>query len=315
MNYRQTEQLKEGLLNGNKRAAARLITMLENMDEAAFGIISECYAKTGAARIIGVTGPPGAGKSTLTDKLVKELRKAGRRVGVIAVDPTSPFTGGAILGDRVRMTDLATDEGVFIRSLATRGALGGISKAVFGVVKVLDILGMDYILIETAGVGQSEIDIVRIADMVIVVMTPGLGDDIQGIKAGIMEIADLFVVNKADREGADRTVAEIRAVLELNTDKTRRRPGVVKAVALDGAGIPDILNDVADFLNCLGGDGQREIRRRESVRHEIAMLAGELFYEKMERKLTFQGDAAENLIDRVVNKRIDPYSAAKSLVQ
>jgi len=306
--------LKEELLKGNKLAAAKLITLLENKDEKAFGIIAECFDRTGSASVIGVTGPPGAGKSTLIDKLTKELRKTKKRVGVVAVDPTSLFTGGAILGDRVRMSDLATDDGVFIRSLAARGALGGISRAVFGAVKVLDILGMDYIFVETVGVGQSEIDIVRVADMVIVTVVPGLGDEIQGLKAGIFEIADLIVVNKADREDADRTCIQIKSALELNPDKSAKNPAVIKAVAIDGTGVADVLDGIGKYIAGAKDDGSWETRRREAVRHEMMSTAEELFFDNIERGAA-SNRTIEGLIEKIIQKELDPHSAAKSLLQ
>ena len=196
--------IEEGLLKGEKRACARLMTMIENNEKEAIDIIKNLYKHTGRAYVIGVTGPPGSGKSTITDRLTKELRKKNKKVGIIAIDPTSPFTGGSILGDRIRMKDLSLDKGVFIRSMGTRGSLGGMSKATWGAIKVLDIYGADYIFIETVGVGQSEIDIVKIAHTVLMVMVPNLGDDIQAIKAGIMEIADVFAINKADLGGRTR---------------------------------------------------------------------------------------------------------------
>ena len=206
------EDIKRGVVSGQKRAAAKLITMMENEDSRSLELMKDLYHLTGRAKVIGITGPPGAGKSTVTDQIAKLIRKQGKKVGIIAVDPTSPFSHGAILGDRVRMNDLNTDSGVFIRSMGTRGALGGLSDAVYGTVNILDIFGMDYIFIETVGVGQSEVDIVKVADVVVMIMVPGLGDDIQTMKAGIMEIGDIFAVNKSDKEGAQRTAAEIEAM-------------------------------------------------------------------------------------------------------
>jgi len=210
-------------LAGEPRAVARLITLLENGDSSAYQVLSSFVTRTGAAHIIGITGPPGSGKSTLTDKLIKVFRAAGLRVGVIAVDPSSPFSGGAILGDRLRMQGHATDPGVFIRSLASRGRLGGLSRATAFGARVLEAAGYDIVIIETVGVGQSEIDIVKVADTVVLISVPGLGDEIQVIKAGIMEIGDIFVVNKADRDGADRVVRELRAMLETQAMLQRGR--------------------------------------------------------------------------------------------
>ena len=201
-------------LQGNKRAVSRLISAVERGGQDAQTVLSRLWPHTGKARVIGVTGPPGAGKSTMTDKLAKHWRAKGQKVGIVAVDPTSPFTGGAILGDRVRMGDLTLDPGVFIRSMGTRGQLGGLSSACAGAVNVLDACGYDTVIIETVGVGQSEVEVVNVADVVAVVTVPGLGDDVQAIKAGIFEIGDLFVVNKADRPGADRTATELRTMLD-----------------------------------------------------------------------------------------------------
>ena len=209
-------ELVSGALSGSVRALAKLITLVENEMPGAVEALQQLYPRTGHAYIVGITGPPGSGKSTLTDKITKELRKKGYTVGIVAVDPTSPFSGGALLGDRLRMQDITNDEGVFVRSMATRGTLGGLSKATADTVKILDAFGKDFILIETVGVGQDEVDIVKTADTTLLISVPGLGDEIQALKAGIMEIGDIFVVNKSDREGADRLVTELSLMLDLN---------------------------------------------------------------------------------------------------
>lgn len=305
--------LGERLLNGDRRACARLITMLENNDPEAVNIIKKLHKHSGNAYVIGVTGAPGSGKSTLTDKLVKEFRKKNKKVGILAVDPTSPFSGGAILGDRIRMNDLTLDKKVFIRSMGTRGSLGGMSKATWGAVKVLDIFGMDYIFIETVGVGQSEVDIVKVADTVLMVMVPNLGDDIQAIKAGIMEIADVFAINKSDLDGADRTKLEIEMNLDLSQNK-EYRPPVVKVSASRNQGIDKLVDKLIEHKTYLEETGGLIDRRKNNIKFEIMKLAQEELM-KLIREKAIEENLLDNLAKDVVYKDLDPYTAKDRILK
>jgi LAO/AO transport system kinase len=313
--------LAERVLAGDQRAMARAISVVEDESAASAALVRAIFAHTGRAHLIGVTGPPGAGKSTLVDRLATELRRAGLTIGVIAVDPTSPFSGGAVLGDRLRMQSHAGDAGVFIRSMATRGHLGGLARATADAALVLDASGKDIVVIETVGVGQDEVDIVRTADVSIVTLVPGTGDEVQALKAGIMEIADIFVVNKADRDGSDRLVAAVESTLSLHSYRPDEwRPPIVKTVATSGQGVAELVTAIDAFRVHAGRDhgperaSARAVRRRMRGEQRLREVVSQRFMEHLERDVLAPGEIAK-VVDRIAAREVDPYTAADLLLE
>ncbi len=306
--------LVDRLLAGDRRAVARLISLVENGAPESREALAALYPHTGHAHIVGITGSPGSGKSTLVNQIAKAFRLQGATVGIVAVDPTSPFSGGAILGDRIRMQDLCGDPGVFIRSMATRGALGGLARATSDVVKVLDAFGKDVILVETVGVGQDEVDIAKAAHTTVVVEAPGMGDDIQAIKAGVMEIADILVVNKADREGAERTVAALEMMLDLKGHAgCGWQTPVLKTVATQDEGVAELVEAAKRHREYLRQSGNLTLRESERARRELTdivleHLRGLLLAAVAPREI-------DGLVESIVKREMDPYTAAQVLVQ
>jgi len=301
------------LRNGDARALARAISTVENRSPGWAELLKALFPQTGRANILGLTGPPGAGKSTLVDQLAKHYRKQKRTVGIIAVDPTSPYTGGAILGDRIRMQDHFSDPGIYIRSMATRGSLGGLARATADVATVLDASGRDLIMIETVGIGQDEIDIVRLADITIVILVPGMGDDVQSIKAGIMEIADIFVINKSDREGAERVEREIHALQSLAVRSDHWTPPIVKTVASEGIGINELAAAIAEYEAFLKKGNLALQHKVENWQERLVEMLRDALLEKARDQLA-DGNVARYAAEVVEHKR-DPYTLVEEIVK
>jgi LAO/AO transport system kinase len=306
-------KISEGLVAGRFRALGRAISLVEQDDPAVADLLAETYSSTGRARIIGIIGSPGAGKSTLVAALTRHYRRQQKRVGIIAVDPTSPFTGGAILGDRIRMADLYTDRGVFIRSMATRGFLGGLARATNDVVDLLDAAGFDIVLVETVGVGQDEVEVIRTVQSNVVVLVPGMGDDIQAIKAGIMEIADVFVVNKADRPGADKTVTEITAMMSLVDEHGEWLPSIVKTVASKQQGMEELDQALATHFDYLVSSGELDRRNRERVRIRVETFLKESLLARLVDE-TLGRERYDAILQDVLEKRVNPQGAALAML-
>ena len=312
------QNLVERLLDGDRRALARMVTLIENDMPVARRYLAELHLRAGKAQIVGVTGAPGAGKSTLVTHLVRELRRRERKVGVVAVDPSSPFSGGAILGDRIRMMELAGDPNVFIRSMASRGSVGGLSASTRDVVRAMDAAGYDPIIIETVGTGQAEVEVMRAAQTVLVVTAPGMGDEVQAIKAGILEIADIFVVSKADKPGADQTVAELAMLLSLDPtrrqhDKTKPywRIPVLKTAAIKNQGITQLVDAMQEHRTYLAESGMLAQRAQRQVRSEVQALLAHALMNALQQSVS--EDEWRKFIEDITTRERDPYSVANEL--
>jgi LAO/AO transport system kinase len=309
----EVPELAAGVLAGEKRAVARAISLVENRDEAAYRLVRELYPHTGRAVVTGFTGPPGVGKSSLLAALVGVLRKDDTTVGMVSVDPSSPFTKGAVLGDRIRLSDHFLDPGVFIRSMSTRGHLGGISEATLQALLVLDASGKDVLVLETVGVGQSEVDVATVADTVVLVLMPGSGDSVQALKAGVMEIPDVIVINKADHPAANAMRSEIRSILSLDRDRPWKPP-IVETEALRGDGVPEMWQAVLDHRAYLERDGGLERRRRRSIEHEVVGVAVALARRRLSEAVEDDPRVRE-VLERVHARELDPLTATREIAE
>jgi len=308
------DRLLQDLLKGDTRALSRVITRVENRSADSLDILRQLFPHTGKSQIIGVTGSPGSGKSTLVDRLAAEFRKKNNTVGIIAVDPSSPFTGGAILGDRIRMQTLAVDPGVYIRSMATRGHLGGLAAATADVAAVLEAAGKDPVLIETVGVGQDEIDIVKLAEISIVVLVPGMGDDIQALKAGIMEIGDIFVINKCDRPGVEKMERAILGLLSLGHRADGWQPPIVKTTATKGEGVAELLEAIDRYYVFFRNSISRSRKKQEAERQRLINLLEERLVNTAVEQIFPDGEL-NDLVSAIAERRQDPYSVVEQIIR
>ena len=303
------------VLSGNKLAIARAISAVEDARAEATELLKQIFPHTGKALVIGITGAPGAGKSTLVDRLAAHYRSQGDKVGIIAVDPSSPFTGGAILGDRIRMQNMATDDGIFIRSMASRGNLGGLARATVDAVAILDAGGFSKVIVETVGVGQDEVDIVKTADVTVVVLVPGMGDDIQAIKAGIMEIGDVFAINKADRDGVLRTERELEMLLSISERPDGWKPPIVKTIATEDNGIPNLAEAIASYADFLQSQSDKATGRRINIaQHRIIELLRDRLLKAALRKAATEEELKE-MAQEVASRSRDPYSVVDEIIE